>query len=228
VWWVCTVHGSDLRRPESRAVHQGKVTHSLWHETGNTLRSRDGAEVSFASRPAGDVVNTKIIDLWTLGGVVNAELLLARSTIQYFKHIYLAMGDHADQNERIAVLISNDDDEEVVVFAELHTSFKITIPDLVEGEVHPSLCELCLVQYFKPVYEINLKKGHRHAGDLKKAKDRLKSPLNKKDKKMYVTFVTANGNPDYHLVLVSSVVRRARFWQDTTQTGVFPCFYADI
>ena len=126
------------------------------------------------------------------------------------------------------VLLANDQDEEVQAFAQLSTSLRIQISCLGVDEVDSSLFQLCLVQYFTPVDEITLKKGHRHASDLKKAKARLTSPLNRRRQSSYVTVDTSNGPVDYHLVLVSSVVRRSRFWKDPTQVGVFPCFYADI
>jgi hypothetical protein len=128
--------------------------------------------VAFAS-PSVDAVRDLIIDLWGSSGVRDPESLLARSTVQYFKQIKLAGGDSAVQNDRIVVLLGNDQDEEVQEFAHLSTSLRIEISGLAVDDVDSSLFRLCLLQYFTPVYEITLKKGHRQAGDLKKAKSRL-------------------------------------------------------
>ncbi len=74
--------GRAIQRPESLAVHHGKVIHRLWHETGNTLHTRDGVFVAFAS-PSVDAVRDLIMDLWGSSGVTDPESLLARSTVQY-------------------------------------------------------------------------------------------------------------------------------------------------
>ena len=138
-------------------------------ETGNILHTRDAEAVAFAS-PSVDAVRGLIIDLWRCSGVTDPESLLSRSTVQYFKQIKLAAGDMAVQNDRIVVLLLNEEDEEVQEFAQLFTSLRIEIRGLVDdAEVASSLFQLCLVQYFTPVGKINLHKRHRHAGDLKKA-----------------------------------------------------------
>ena len=224
---VCFFRGSELRRPSSRPIHEGKVSHRLWHETGNTLHSRDGESVAFSS-PSVDPVRDLVIQFWVTSGIEDAELLLGRSTIQYYKRIKLAQGDAVVPHDCVVVLLVNDNNDEVQEFAQMFTSLRIQVSGLGDDEVESSLFQLCRVQYFTPVDEITLKKGHRHAGDLKKAKARLTSPLNRRRQSSYVTVATANGPVDYHLVLVSSVVRRSRFWKDPTQVGVFPCFYADI
>ena len=78
------------------------------------------------------------------------------------------------------------------------------------------------------VHKIKLKATHRHANDLQKAKSRLTSPLIKTRKSLYVSFSSADGPRQDCVTLAQSVVRRSRFWMDTTQKGVFPCFYADV
>jgi hypothetical protein len=145
----------------------------------------------------------------------------ARLTVQYFKHIQLAAGDLAVQKDRIVVLLSSKQNEEVQKFSQLVTSLRIKISDLNDDEVASSLLQLCLPHYFSPVHYITLTKRHRHAGDLKKAKARLTSPLNRRCQ-------LRSGPVHYHLELASSVVRRSRFWKDPTQVGVLPCFYADL
>ncbi len=52
---------------------------------------------------------------------MDPEPLLARSTVQYFKHIKLAAVDLAVQNDRIVVLLSNEQDEEGQAFSQLVT-----------------------------------------------------------------------------------------------------------
>ena len=223
-----TCRDRDLRRPESRTIHLGKVSHRRWHETGNTLQSREGDWVAFASLV--ERVRVQIIELWSTNGIVDAELVLGRSSLQYFNQLNLAAGDSAVPGERVVLLLSNEHDEEVQEFAELRHFFRVShrVPAVGDDDIPNILREICIVHFFTPVHEIKVKAKHRHAKDLQKAKARLTSPLIKTRKSRYVSFATGDGPRTDRIPMVASVVRRSRFWLDSTQTGVFPCFYADL
>ena len=218
--------GRELRRPESAAKHQGRVSHRSWYETGNTMQTRDASSVSFTSLT--NTVRGLITELWEEGGIPDAAELLATSKIQYFKQLNLAQGDSAGLGDRAVILMSNEDGDETQEFVELNFFFRVTGPLLVRDDVPTTLLALCLVNYFTPVHQVILKKTHRHASDLSKAKGRLTSPLISTRKSLYVTFAEGNGPRPHSLIMASSVIRRSRFWYDSTQTGAFSCFYADV
>ena len=191
------------------------------------MQTRDGSSVSFTS--LADTVRGLITALWIESGILDAAELLGTSKIQYWKQLNLAEGDSAALGDRAVVLVSNEDGDEVQEFVELKYFFSLSGPLLVDrDDVPTTLLALCLVNYFTAVHLVTLKKTHRHTRDLNKAKGRLTSPLISTRKSLYVTFAEGNGPRPHSLIMASSVIRRSRFWYDSTQTGAFSCFYADV
>ncbi len=129
--------------------------------------------------------------------------------MQTFSQINLTMGDSAVVNDR-AVSLKSTEHGEVEYFIELALIFRIQLA-VGSSPVITDRLDLVFFRDFTPVRDIPLlRKGDQNRAALKSAKDRLKDPLVKRNRDHYVTFVSANGPPQFAVSSSLSVVHRCR------------------
>ena len=213
----------ELRRLELRSAPQGKSTYASW--VANSLQDRSGDPIPWAT--VAKSIRDLVCAMWEANGASPAMLaLLQTATVKYFSQINLAQGDSGKQGDRTSALLEDEHGEEVIEYVQLSEFFAIS---LSAGciVVDSNLLELVVVRCFTPVKDITLKSTHRNFKALKSAKMRLKAPLAKSRVQKYVCFASGAGPKEYEIRSVSSVVSRVRLWTDTSQTGVYECFFAD-
>jgi hypothetical protein len=210
--------------------------------TPNTLTRKIGRPQSLASMSGsarGAQIPALLGAFWqTLDLSVPALSVLRAGEVQFFSQLNLDRGDSASDGDRVCILFEEDGEERssfaVIrhIFSVVHDSQRTVQLKIACPVLPPAL--FALVQYFDNLADIKLKKTHRHFKALRRAQEQR---LNRNDRfvtgherlgKAYVTVQSADGLPVYEIVEAISIVRRCRMWKDTSQTGVFPCYYADV